>query len=125
MPKDAMVWVAGTPTFSNYRVLCKALDKETGRVLAGRKLVVCTTGEHRVARLADKWARTKKLCHSLTFPVADRSVAARQRRDRELASAAHLLVAFWDGDDDQVEEMIDLCEFADVPHKIILIEDES
>lgn len=87
------VIIAGSRRFTNYRLLCETLAPNAASVTA-----VLTGGASGADQLGATWARTHQVpCHRFPAEWQRLGTAAGSYRNRQMAQAGDILVAFWDG----------------------------
>jgi len=96
------VIVAGSRCFTNYRLLCETLAPNAASVTA-----VITGGARGADQLGETWARTHQVpCHRFPAEWQRLGTAAGYHRNRQMAQAGDILVAFWDGVSNGTAHMI-------------------
>lgn len=99
--------IAGTRTFDDYPLLCETMDRLT-RKLDKRRLIIVSGGAKGADKLGERWAfergaGTVEIYHA---DWAKHGKAAGPIRNGEMAQAADVLIAFWDGESSGTKDMI-------------------
>jgi len=91
-PPDVKLAVVGSRGFSNFRFLEKTLEEYLGRVI-----LFISGGADGADSLGEKWARRHGIEPLVFEPDHKRYRHPYHHRNRLIAEACTLLVAFWDG----------------------------
>lgn len=91
-PPDVRLAVIGSRGFSNFRFLDATLSEYLGRVV-----LFISGGADGADSLGEKWARRHGLDTRIFEPDHKRYRHPYHHRNRLIAEACSLLVAFWDG----------------------------
>lgn len=114
------VIIAGTRTFSDYKMLCERCDFFFSRQTP--TAIIC--GE---ARGADSLGRKYAEEHGIaveSFPANWKKYgrSAGYIRNQEMADHADALIAFWDGKSRGTKNMIDIAKKKGIPIRVVMIE---
>ena len=117
------VIIAGTRTFDDFDLLCRKCDV----FFSDKKPTAIICGE---ARGADTLGRRYAEDHGISvesYP-ADWDHYGRSAgfiRNKEMASRADALVAFWDGKSRGTKNMIEIARSKGIPIRVVMIEQEG
>jgi hypothetical protein len=100
--------IAGTRTFSNYKLLESTLD-EFLKTYEGEEIVIISGCADGADSLGEKYARKRKL-EVIKMPADWKNLgkAAGMIRNEDMAKIGDILIAFWDQKSTGTEGMIDL-----------------
>lgn len=105
------VIVAGSRSFSDYRLLCDQLDRILVRRMKSHKICIVSGGAKGADLLGEKYASDRGM--KITVYKADwkkHGSSAGPRRNLLMAKNADALVAFWDGLSRGTKSMVEIAD---------------
>lgn len=112
MDNTFKIIIAGSRDFTDYEKLCKFCDTYTQKILEEGFQIEIVSGRARGADfLGEKYA-TERNFHLKIFPANWDKFGTRAGyiRNKEMATYANALIAFWDGNSRGTGHMIDLAK---------------
>ena len=113
------VIIAGSRGFTAFADLCAYCDKVLARKAQEGQIVVLSGHCRGVDLMGEAYAKTKG--YTVEVHPADwqrYGLAAGPKRNREMAAAAHALIAIWDGKSRGTKNMIDEARAAGLPVRV-------
>jgi predicted Rossmann fold nucleotide-binding protein DprA/Smf involved in DNA uptake len=112
MPADQKIAVVGSRTFRDDRLLAKTL-------VALKPAVVISGGAKGADRLAERWARRSGIEVKIFKPDRKKYRHPYHHRNRLIAEACDVLIAFWDGHSSGTKYTIDYARRMGKPVTVI------
>lgn len=119
MPPPYRVIIAGSRGFSDFAALCSYCDKVLSRKAQEGQIVVLSGHCRGVDLMGEAYAKSKG--YTVEVHPADwqrYGLAAGPKRNKEMAAAAHALIAIWDGKSRGTKNMIDEARAAGLPVRV-------
>ena len=136
------ILICGPRDFTDYKFLCRKLEKFVAGI---KKVVAVLSGDQPprvtpgVAKLAYKWAFQfhhwgKRICYlgkGFNYLLSPGKYVHKkkkfkpsifEKRHQEMVDQSHSLVAFWDCEDEEVEDLIKRARVKGIPVKIFDLE---
>ena len=118
-PSPYRVIIAGSRGFTAFADLCAYCDKVLARKAQEGQIVVLSGHCRGVDLMGEAYAKTKG--YTVEVHPADwqrYGLAAGPKRNKEMAAAAHALIAIWDGKSRGTKNMIDEARAAGLPVRV-------
>ena len=113
--------IAGSRGFSDYQLLCQTLAPERSRIS-----LVITGGARGADQLGYRWGWKHAIKHQLFRADWERfGRSAGVRRNHQMAEAADLLIAFWDGQSPGTRHMIAAMQQLGKPAVVIRVDGQA
>lgn len=118
-PSPFRVIIAGSRGFTAFADLCSYCDKVLSRKAQEGQIVVLSGHCRGVDLMGEAYAKAKG--YTVEVHPADwqqYGLAAGPKRNKEMAAAAHALIAIWDGKSRGTKNMIDEARAAGLPVRV-------
>ena len=119
MPPQYRVIIAGSRGFTAFADLCAYCDKVLARKAQEGQIVVLSGHCRGVDLMGEAYAKSKGYTVEVHPAEWQRyGLAAGPKRNKEMAAAAHALIAIWDGKSRGTKNMIDEARAAGLPVRV-------
>lgn len=119
MPPPFRVIIAGSRGFTAFEDLCAYCDKVLARKAQEGQIIILSGHCRGVDLMGEEYARRRGYAVEVRPAEWQRyGLAAGPKRNKEMAAAAHALIAIWDGQSRGTRNMIDEARAAGLPVRV-------